>query len=68
MSLRYLKFRSDIIRISEKLMSYPPVLILIIESGGGGDGGGEGGGGRQIFLSFGQIVSSYRNTYIRNEK
>ena len=36
--------------------------------GGWGGGGGGGGSGRQNFLSYGQIVSSYRNTYIRNEK
>ena len=37
-SLRHLKFRSGIIHISEKLMSYPLVLTLIIESGRGGGG------------------------------
>ena len=44
-SLRYLKFCSDIIHISEKLMSYPPVIILTIEGleGEGGEGGGGGG-------------------------
>ena len=56
-SLRYLQFRSDIIHISEKLMSYPPK-----DGGGGGGGGGSskdggGQGERRNFLSYGQIVS-----------
>ena len=52
-----LKFRSDIIHISEKLMSYPLVLISIIESGGRCVCVWGGGGGNRTFLSYGQIFS-----------